>query len=247
MPLTRLYHSGSIKTGKIISLEKNASHHLIKVLRAKKDSDVLLFNGDGCEYAAVLLDENSKGCTVEINNCIRTQRESPVCITLFQGVSRSDRMDTCIQKSTELGVNVIVPVICDRTTTKLKGDRVEKKISHWQQVIISACEQSGRCVIPTLQPITSYLQALQASDSDCKLVLNPDSKTGMMDIPVPKREIHILVGPEGGLTQSEITLACEMNFTGIHLGPRVLRTETAGPACIASIQTLWGDLGKING
>jgi 16S rRNA (uracil1498-N3)-methyltransferase len=214
-------------------------------MRTKKDSDVILFNGDGFEYAATLLNENLKNCSVSVNKKVRTQCESPVRIILLQGISRSDRMDACIQKSTELGVNIIVPILCERTTTKLKDNRAEKKIAHWQQVIISACEQSGRCVIPELQSIATYTQALQAANSSCKLVLVPDSKTGLGNIQTPEDDIYILVGPEGGLTRDEIKFACDMNFKGIQLGPRILRTETTGPACIAAIQTLWGDLGGI--
>lgn len=242
MPITRLYHPNPIVPGETIGLDKNSSHHLIRVMRTKKDSDVILFNGDGFEYAATLLDENLKSCSVLVSKKVRTQRESPVRIILLQGISRSDRMDVCIQKSTELGVNAIVPVICERTITKLKDNRAEKKIIHWQQVIISACEQSGRCAIPELQPIATYTQALQAADSSCKLVLAPDSKTGLGNIQTPGDDIYILVGPEGGLTRNEIKFACDMNFKEIQLGPRILRTETTGPACIAAIQTLWGDL-----
>ena len=243
MPLTRLYFPSSITPGQSIILDNNASHHLIRVMRTKKDSGIILFNGDGFEYSATLLDENTRGCSVTVNTRTSTQRESPAHIVLLQGISRSDRMDACIQKSTELGVNVIVPVLCERSTTKLKDNQSEKKMMHWQQVIISACEQSGRCVIPDLHPVTSYTQALQMTGSGCKLVLAPDSTTQLGNIQKPDGNIIVLVGPEGGLTQNEIKLAFEMNFTGIQLGPRILRTETAGPACIAAIQTLWGDLG----
>lgn len=245
MPITRLYYPDSIVTGKTLCLDKNASHHLIRVMRTKKGADIILFNGDGFEYASTLVDDNSKSCSVQVTDKKLTQRESPIRIILIQGISRGDRMDTCLQKSTELGVNVIVPVICERTTSKLKDDRAEKKTTHWKQVIISACEQSGRCVIPELQPISTYTQTLQSADSSCKLVLAPDSKKGLKDLKTPTGDIHILVGPEGGLTQNEIKLAHDMSFTGIYLGPRILRTETAGPACVASIQTLWGDMGIV--
>ena len=242
MAITRLYHPEHIEPGQTISLDKNTSHHLVRVLRAKKGLEVILFNGDGFEYTATLVDENQKNCTLSANTKIQVQRESPVRTILLQGISRNDRMDACIQKSTELGVNTIVPVICEHTT-KLDDKRAEKKIKHWQQIIISACEQSGRCVIPELQPITPYAQALQLTDSDCKLVLSLDTKTGLRELQNPKGDIAILVGPESGLTQDEIKLAFNMGFKGIQLGPRILRTETAAPACLAAIQTLWGDLG----
>lgn len=244
MPITRLYYPNPIEPGDTINLDKNASHHLIRVMRNRKDSEVFLFNGDSFEYAAIVLDDNPKCCSISVNKKTLTQNQSPIHIILLQGISRSDRMDACIQKATELGVNTIVPVICERTTTKLHSDRVEKKINHWQQIIISACEQSGRCVIPKLQPIAPYMQALHAIDTGCKFVLDPESGFGLKDMTTPEDDITILIGPEGGLTQGEIKHACNMNFKGIHLGPRILRTETAGPACISAIQTLWGDLGS---
>lgn len=242
MPITRLYHQGSIDTGKTITLDKNASHHLVRVMRNKVGAELILFNGDGFEYEATLLDVNIKNCSVSVNKRINTHRESTVRIVLLQGISRSDKMDSCLQKCTELGVNVIIPVTCEHTTTKLKNERAEKKIKHWRQVIISACEQSGRCIIPELKPVSSYKQAIQSTEAECKLVLNPGSSKGLKDI-APQDDICLLVGPEGGLTEDEIMLAHDSGFASSQLGPRILRTETAGPACIAAIQTLWGDLG----
>jgi 16S rRNA (uracil1498-N3)-methyltransferase len=212
-------------------------------MRNRKDSNVIIFNGNGFEYAATLLNEDPKCASVLITNKTQTQRESPVRITLLQGVSRNDRMDACIQKSTELGVNEIIPIICERTTFKLKDNRSDKKIAHWNQIITSACEQSGRCELPILKPIISFQQALHEGNTGCKFVLDPDSKEGLKNVNKPGDDICILVGPEGGLTQNEIEIASDMSFTGIQLGPRILRTETAGPACIAAMQTLWGDLG----
>ncbi len=243
MHITRLYYPEHIEPGQTLSLDKNTSHHLIRVMRAKKGLDVILFNGDGFEYATTLLDENQKSCTLSANTKTLIQRESPVHTILLQGISRSDKMDACIQKSTELGVNTIIPVICEHAATRLDEKRAEKKIKHWQQIIISACEQSGRCIVPELRPITPYAQALQSTNSDYKLVLSLDAKSGLKDMQKPEGDITILVGPESGLSQDEIKLAIDMNFKEIQLGPRILRTETAAPACLAAIQTLWGDLG----
>lgn len=210
-------------------------------MRAKINTGIILFNGDGFEYTATLLDENMKSCAVAVSDKVPTQRESKLRISLIQGISRNDRMDTCIQKSIELGVSAIIPVICERSTKKLTDNRADKKLSHWKKIIVSACEQSGRCVIPELQPVTSYLHTMQTTRAGCKLILDPASTTGLNDIKNPGEEIYIIAGPEGGLTETEIALAYGMGFKGIHLGPRILRTETAGPACIASIQALWGD------
>ncbi len=243
MLISRLYYPEHIEPGQTASLDKNTSHHLIRVMRAKKGLHVILFNGDGFEYAATLLDENQKSCALRVDTKIRVQRESPVHTILLQGISRSDRMDACIQKTTELGVNTIIPVLCEHTATRLDEKRAEKKRKHWQQIIISACEQSGRCTIPELHPVTPYAQALQSTDSDCKLVLSLDAKTGLKELQIPEGNITILVGPESGLSQDEIKLAINTNFKEILLGSRILRTETAAPACLAAIQTLWGDLG----
>ena len=244
MPAPRLYQAISpLEPGQTVSLDAKTSHHLTRVLRTRKDSEVILFNGDGFEYPSTLLNENSKKCSVRINDKINVQNESPLNITLFQGISRSDRMSTCLQKSTELGINIIVPVICEKTKINLKGGQAKKKQQHWKQIIISACEQSGRCVIPELKPIITYENALSKSQVALKVILDPESKTGINNLKQPTKDIYLMVGPEGGLTQKELDLASQSNFTGINLGPRILRTETAGPACIAAMQVLWGDLG----
>jgi len=241
--MIRLYHSSSFEVGQSIELDRNPSHHLIRVLRSKKGSDVILFNGDGHEYLAELLDENSKHCLLKIKQTAQINNESPLNISLLQGISRSDRMDSCIQKSVELGVQSITPVICQRTTVNIKGERAEKKLNHWQQIVISACEQSGRCVIPEIKPAINFTQAIQSIKSCQKLILDPESNNSMGSLTRPEKDICILIGPEGGFTQEEIKLATDCGFTPVSLGPRILRTETAGPACIAITQSLWGDLG----
>jgi 16S rRNA (uracil1498-N3)-methyltransferase len=241
--MTRLYHSASLNSGQVINLDKIPSHHLIRVLRARKGSEVTLFNGDGFEYLAEILDENPKQCRLETKQKRKIDNESSLNITLLQGISRGDRMDTCIQKSIELGVHSITPLLCQRTGANLKGDRAEKKSGHWQQIVISACEQSGRCIIPVIQPTIDFIHGIQTIDSDHKLILAPGSTNSLSTIAKPEKNICLLVGPEGGFTQEEIKQATDCGFISISLGPRILRTETAGPACIAIVQALWGDLG----
>ena len=244
MTVPRLYHpNSSLAPGQIAQLDAKTSHHVIRVLRLRKNSEVILFNGDGNEYLSELVDENTKHCSVRINSIQTRQTESPIKIILMQGVSRGDRMDTCLQKSTELGVHVIVPVICERTQVRFKDKQAIKKQEHWNQIIISACEQSGRCVIPELKPAITYEEALKIANARFKIILDPESKTGIKSFEQPEGDICLMVGPEGGLTQNEIDSAVENNFKQIQFGPRILRTETAGPACIAAMQTLWGDLG----
>ncbi|MCK5001443.1 MAG: 16S rRNA (uracil(1498)-N(3))-methyltransferase [Gammaproteobacteria bacterium] len=241
--MIRLYHSSTLNLEQKIALDKKSSHHLIRVLRAKKGTEVMFFNGDGYEYLSEILEENTKHCLVHIKSKTRIDNESPLNITLLQGISRGDRMDTCIQKSTELGVHTIVPVICQKTGTSLKGERAEKKLNHWQQITISACEQSGRCFIPEIKPAIDFVQVVQNTLSDQKVILAPGGNKTVNSMPTPKNNICILIGPEGGFTEEEIQLATDNDFISISLGPRILRTETAGPACIAIAQTLWGDLG----
>lgn len=241
--MTRLYHSAALNTGQVISLDKFPSHHLIRVLRARKGSEVILFNGDGYEYLAEVLDENPKQCQLSIKQQTKVDNESSLKITLLQGISRGDRMDSSIQKSVELGVHAIIPVLCQRTGTNLKGERAEKKLNHWQQIVISACEQSGRCIIPEIKSAIDFTQAVQTINADHKLMLAPDAAGNLASVTKPEKELCILIGPEGGFTQEEIKLAADNDFMAVSLGPRILRTETAGPACIAIAQALWGDLG----
>lgn len=239
--MIRLYHSSTINLEQNITLDKNTSNHLIRVLREKKGSVVTIFNGDGYEYLAEVIDENSKHCQICITNKSKIENESPLNITLLQGISRGDRMDTCIQKSTELGVHTVIPVLCQRSGGNLKGDRAEKKLNHWQQISISACEQSGRCIIPEIKPVIDFKQAIQNTNSNHNIILAPDTENTINSIAAPINNISILIGPEGGFTEEEIQFATNNDFTAITLGPRILRTETAGPACIATVQTLWGD------
>ena len=241
--MIRLYQPSILETEQTISLDKKPSHHLIRVLRARAGSEVVLFNGDGHDYLANVLDESSKKCTLYIKHKIKINNESPLSITLLQGISRGDRMDTSIQKSIELGVHAIIPILCQRTSGSLKGDRAEKKFNHWQQIIISACEQSGRSTIPEIKQIVDLKTATQSINSKNKIILAPNAGKTINKMSAPKNEIYILIGPEGGFAEEEIECAVKSGFTAVSLGPRILRTETAGPACIAIAQSLWGDLG----
>ena len=239
--MIRLYQNSALDTAQLVELDKVPSHHLIRVLRAKKGCEVTLFNGDGNDYLAELIDDNARHCQLKILTKTELKNESPLNITLLQGVSRGDRMDSCIQKSIELGVHSIVPVFCHRTGVSLKGDRLKKKVQHWQQVVISACEQSGRAFVPAIEEPCHFEQAIQIADRK-KFILDPYAKQSLTNLMKPDRAISILIGPEGGFTDDEIKLAQQNEHVSISLGPRILRTETAGPACIAIAQTLWGDL-----
>ncbi len=225
-----------------VVLDKTASHHLIRVLRMKAGAEITVFNNSAHEYDCVLLDENQKAASIRINAMTECHRESPLRIHLLQGVSRGDRMDLSIQKATELGIDKITPVLCNRTNISLDTERKKKKLDHWQQIIISASEQSGRSQLVKLDTVSTLETTLQQTMPGLKLVLNPTASTSLRALDKAE-EIVLLIGPEGGLTEIEIELAEKHGFTGVSLGPRILRTETASIACIAALQALWGDLG----
>ena len=242
MRTTRIYYDSSITTGKTLTLPADASNHLVRVLRCKQDSAVVVFNGNGGEYSATLLNQDPRAAKVIINSFIDTGRESPLHIILIQGLSRSEHMDTTIQKATELGVAEIIPVICERSV-HMNEDRARKKLERWHQIAISACEQSCRNVLPGVHEVTGLEPAINTVTAGTKLVLDPAAADGITCIQHSNTKICVLSGPEGGLSEQEINTCADAGYHRIRLGPRVLRTETAAPAFISALQTLWGDMG----
>jgi 16S rRNA (uracil1498-N3)-methyltransferase len=239
---TRIYLDNRITTGETLALSTSASNHLVRVLRCKKDSAVTVFNGAGGEFSATLLNENPKAASVIINSFVDINRESPLRIRLIQGVSRSEHMDTTIQKATELGVSEIIPVICERSVN-INRQRANKKHERWNQIAISACEQSGRNLLPAIHQATTFEKAINEVSTDTRLVLDPAAAKGINDIKPDIPSICIISGPEGGLSEQEVNTASDTGYNRIKFGPRILRTETAAPAVISALQTLWGDMG----
>ena len=241
----RLFYEGTLATGTGVTLGATASHHLVKVLRARQGDEVVVFNGDGKQYRAVVEQADQRSCSLQLTAEETCNNESPVHITLLQGLSRHDRMDTTLQKATELGVNAIVPVTCRHSQFRLDAERREKKLAHWRQVIISACEQSGRCSIPELQPPMDFTSAIASQKAaDSMIMLDPTSEAPISETPSLDERVVLLVGPESGLDASETEQARQQGFFAARLGPRVLRTETAAPAAITAIQVLWGDFNE---
>lgn len=238
----RIYHDGELSIETEAQLSQAASHHLVKVLRVKTGDAIELFNGNGKNYHAIITSASHKQCSARVDSVNNCNTESPLAITLLQGLSRNDRMDTTLQKATELGVNHIVPVICERSKFKLDKTRTEKKLQHWRQVVISACEQSGRCTVPNLHAPLSLNVAVSSVNQAHRFVLMPQAPAGLVNDAVTHKEVCVLIGPESGLTDNELELALQHQFTAIRIGTRVLRTETAGPAVIAVLQNRWGDL-----
>ena len=242
MRVIRLYYPDTLACGESVQLDSQASNHLVRVLRSKTGRTVTLFNGDGFNYAARIDDADPRKTTVLIQEKTPAGNESPLDLTLVQGLSRHDRMDTTIQKSVELGVNRIIPLLCQRSNTRLSGDRLVKKQQHWQKVAISACEQSGRSVIPEVLPAVQLQELAPLLEADAeRFTLLPQAQQSLKDTTVRPKLVELVIGPEGGLDEEEIQYLCNNAFSGLRFGPRILRTETAGPAVISAMQLLWGD------
>ena len=247
MRTIRLYHPENLTCGETTFLSKDSSNHLIRVLRSKIDSPVVLFNGDGFDYQCTILDINSKKTQVSIESRINVNNESSLEITLIQGLSLQDRMETTIQKSVELGVNKIIPVICQRSNLKINKDKLTKKLSHWRKVATSACEQSGRCTIPEITDVIPLNGIKQSFEQDTlKITLNPTAEISLKNIDkihdgIAYNRVAFIIGPEGGLNDDEFLFLESEGFISVRCGPRILRTETAGPAVISALQILLGD------
>ncbi len=242
MRITRLYHPNNLECGSTIQLNADTSSHLIRVLRTKQNHPVTLFNGDGYDYQCKTIDTDPRKTSVLIETKNRVDNESNLSITLLQGLSRQDRMDTTIQKCVELGVNKIIPVICQRSNVRMDNDKQLKKHQHWNKVAISACEQSGRCSIPeitNIMPLNKITNILQTGA--LKILLSPNSSMSLKDTEQNNQVIEIFIGPEGGFNSDEVQHLKKINFNEIMFGPRILRTETAGPAVLSALQMLWGD------
>ena len=240
--MNRVYLPGPWSEGQTLPLPEPAHRHLIQVLRLRDGDGVAVFDGVGHEAPARLLDIGKRSGSLQLGAVTTPNRESPLDITLLQCVSKGDRMDYTLQKAVELGVTRIQPLRSERSVVKLDAERWDKKQAHWEGVIISACEQSGRARLPALLPVAALDEAIRALPTETlKLTLLPGAETGLRALPAPASGIALLIGPEGGLSDDEATRARAAGFIAVHLGPRVLRTETAGVATLAALQVLWGD------
>ncbi len=234
--------SNSLSIGSEIELSESAATHATRALRLNVGDDIVLFNGDGNDYPAQLTIVKKNEVIAKISGLIPVNNEAPISIHLAQAISSGDRMDFTIQKAVEMGVASIQPIASQRSVVKLTGDRAEKRITHWQNVVISACEQCGRATVPVVKAPLSLSQWLASiKPTDMMITLAPNAAVSLKNLPPPKTDIHLLVGAEGGLTDDEIKLSAQQGFTAVRLGKRILRTETAPLAAIAAMQTLWGD------
>ncbi|CAH8225632.1 16S rRNA (uracil(1498)-N(3))-methyltransferase [Vibrio aestuarianus] len=243
MRIPRIYHPTPISQLGTIALSDDAAGHIGRVLRMQVGQEVLLFDGSGAEFPATISEVTKKGVLVEAAERVESSCESPLNLHLGQVISRGDKMEFTIQKSVELGVNTITPLISERCGVKLDAKRFEKKLEQWQKIAISACEQCGRNTVPVIRPIMQ-LEAWCAEQSDAlKLNLHPRAKYSINTLPEPVTKVRLLIGPEGGLSAQEIRMTEEYQFEETLLGPRVLRTETAALTAITALQVRFGDLG----
>ena len=228
--------------GDEIALPDAAAHHAARVLRLGAGDAITLFGGDDGEFAARILRVEPRGVKVQIGPADAADRESPLEVTLVQGLAVADRMDYAIQKAVELGVHAIQPVTTARSVARLDPARAAKRALHWRQISIAACEQCGRNHLPRLHPLLHFDAWLAApSAATLRLLLAPDGERTLAALAPPTGPIEILVGPEGGLTPEEAAAAERRGFGALRLGPRVLRTDTAGPALLAALNAQWGD------
>nr|WP_314059147.1 16S rRNA (uracil(1498)-N(3))-methyltransferase [uncultured Neisseria sp.] len=239
--MPRFYVDFALSPDSVVELPDNVVRHL-NVLRVKNTEEIVLFNGNGKSYPALPEVLEKRRASVRILREESTDNESPLNITLVQAVSAAERMDFTLQKSVELGVAEIRPVISERCVVRLSGERAEKRVARWQEIVVSACEQSGRNIVPKVLPLTTYAQALQQLPQETtKLLMSLNRAQKLSDVQPQSGKVVFMVGPEGGWTEKEEQQAFDAGFQSVTLGKRVLRTETASLAAIAAMQTLWGD------
>jgi len=242
MRLTRCHVDLPLAAGARIRLPDDAANHLTRVLRLRDGDACVLFNGDGHDYQARLAMSGKREAFAEVQDTAVVDNESPLRITLVQGIARGEKMDLILQKATELGVAAIVPVDAERTEVKLDAQRLEKRLAHWRSVVVSACEQSGRATVPAVSaplPLHRLAEALDAGGA--RFTLDPQGQQSLSAAALETGGVVLAVGPEGGWSPRDREQLARCGFTGLRLGPRILRTETAGLAAISVLQARFGD------
>jgi 16S rRNA (uracil1498-N3)-methyltransferase len=249
----RFYRPGAIVAGQALALPKTVAHHVFHVLRLRQGNKLTLFNGEGGEYPAEILDAGPKSVIVIPEAHLDVERESQLAVTLVQALCSSEKMGWILQKSVELGVSRFQPVTTRFGIVRLSNDRAEKRTRHWQDIVISACEQCGRNYIPPvlpLMPLSNWLEEVSEGykdpnnlDSQKSFMLSPYAARGLRDFSELSSlgRINLLVGPEGGFDADEEAAAVMAGYIPLRLGQRLLRTESAGLAALAAMQTTWGD------
>lgn len=241
MRIPRIYQPGQYSKGQTIILSEEAGQHIGLVLRMQAGESLILFNGYNQEFNATIVSAQKRKVTVLIQSMQTINRESPCQIHLAQAISKGDRMEFVVQKAVELGVTSITPIITERCVVRLDPERMQKKIAQWQAIAIAACEQSGRNQIPMIHQAQTLDKYLKMCKTALKLILEPTSTNSWREYKEAPTDIALLIGPEGGLSTTEVLSACEYDFQALRLGPRILRTETAAIAAVVLLQAHFGD------
>lgn len=243
MRLNRIFCPGPLDEGLETALPAAGAYHVARVLRMREGAPLVVFDGAGGEYRAEIARIDGSAVIVRLSERTSGTAESPLKITLVQGISRGERMDWTLQKATELGVNAIAPVLTARSVVRLDEKQAAKKQDHWRGIVIGACEQCGRTHVPavgTPKTLRNYLSSVKKEG--LRLVLSPSAPGSLAGLASVPAKLELLIGPEGGLDDDEIGAARNAGFTPVRLGPRVLRTETAAVVALSVLQALWGDL-----
>lgn len=238
--IPRIYFPQALTVNARHVLDEDNAAHLLRVLRLGENASIKVFNGKGQEFSASLKNVQKKGAEFILETCLRNEQPAAFNVHLGQVISKGERMDFTIQKATELGVSEITPLLSERCDVRLTGERMDKKIEHWQAVAISACQQSGRTYVPIIHPPQPLSAWAQNRTDRVRLVLHPHQQKNLDALTTPE-SVALLVGPEGGFSEVEITQVVKMGFAGLQLGPRILRTETAALAALSVLQYVWGD------
>ncbi|KTD69531.1 MULTISPECIES: 16S rRNA (uracil(1498)-N(3))-methyltransferase [Legionella] len=242
MRAVRIYQPGNYHTGQLLELSPEASQHVGVVLRMQVGEKLTLFSGDDREFDATIDAVKKKQVIVVVGSINKVSRESPLTIHLAQAVSKGERMEFVMQKAVELGVASITPIVTERCVVKLDKERMSKKLHQWQAIAIAACEQSGRNHVPTVNPPISLACYISEVPVGLKLILHPGENKNWRDYEIGSSAIALLIGPEGGLSEHEVQLACQHGFQLLSMGPRILRTETAAITALSVLQAVGGDL-----
>ena len=245
MRISRVFVPAPLEASALLEVDGETSHYLKTVLRLRKGWKVVVFDGQGTECPATVESFGRDSTGLRLETPFRVNRESPLKIHLALGISRGERMDLAIQKAVELGVDRITPLLTEFCVVRLDEEKKALRRAHWERVMRSALEQCGRNVLPSIDAPLAY-ETWLASHQGAALILDPEAKVGLMDLPRPGDTLTLLIGPEGGLSEQERSDAIASGLTGVRLGPRILRTETAVIASISAVQTLWGDLGGVD-
>lgn len=237
----RFYCRAALSPGAHVELPEPVARHAVRVLRLGVGAPLTLFDGRGGEYPAQIERIERDRVFAQLGAWVEIERESPLSVTLVQALQAGDKMDFTVQKAVELGVSHVVPVESRRSVLRLAGERAAKRVAHWQGVVASACEQCGRNQVPLVAPVEKLENWLsRPSGGVLRLMLSPDAEGTLVDLP-PAKDVQLLIGAEGGLDPQEELAARQAGFVPVRMGPRVLRTETAGLTALAVLQALWGD------